>query len=78
MLSTLCYLRHEVKEGEIGGACSMFGERRGNMRVLLWEHEGKALLRQDTAQRLLSIQDAIAWGGLSWLRMDRSGRLWVP
>jgi hypothetical protein len=24
------------------GACSMFGERRGNVRVLLVKHEGKA------------------------------------
>jgi hypothetical protein len=50
---------HEVKEDEMSGACSMFGERRGNIRVLLVKHGGKALPRrrklgQDTVQRILS------------------------
>jgi hypothetical protein len=35
---------HGVKDDKMGGACSMFGERRGNIRVLLVKHEGKALL----------------------------------
>jgi hypothetical protein len=67
----------------MGGAYGMFGERRGDIMFLLVKHGGKALLwrrklRQDTVQRILSKWDAIAWGGLIWLRIERGGRLRVP
>jgi hypothetical protein len=58
------------------GHVACLGEER-KYQGFVGETQRKGTI-QHTAQRVLSKQNAIAWGGLSWLRMERSGRLLVP
>jgi hypothetical protein len=41
LLLTRCYYSDQIKENEIGGACSTYGETRNAYNVLVGKPEGK-------------------------------------
>ena len=39
--SSNIFLGNQIEKNEMGGKCSMYGERRGAYRILVGKHEGR-------------------------------------
>jgi hypothetical protein len=59
----------------MGGACSAYGERRGEYRVLVGKLEGKRTLGRPRRIRRIILRRIVrrVWTGSSWLRTGTGG-----
>ena len=71
------YSSDQIEKNEMGGACSVYGERRGIYRVLVGKPEGKRppgrprLRREITLRCFFRKWDGEIWTGSSWLRIGK-------
>jgi hypothetical protein len=68
----------QVKEDEMGGACSTNGEKRNVYRILVGKPEGNRPLGRPRRRWVDNIEigwDGVDWIGLIWLRIGTSGGL---
>jgi hypothetical protein len=69
----------KIEKNEIGGECSLYGERRGEYRDLVGKPEGKRprgrLRRRWEDNIKMDLQEVGAWTRLGWLRVGTSGGL---
>ena len=71
----------KIENNEMGGTCSMYGERRGIYRVLVGKPEGKRSLEKLARRWEDNINlrwvfrkwDVGVWSGSSWLRIGTGG-----
>jgi len=64
-------------KNEMGGVCSMYGERRGVYRVLVGKPEGEIHLEDPGIDGRIKLRWIFrkwdGWNGLYWLRMETGG-----
>jgi hypothetical protein len=67
--------KDQVKEDEMGGACSTNGANRNAYRILVGKPEGKRPLGRcvDNNKLILERYDGMVWTGSIWLRIGTSG-----
>jgi len=74
VLLTKCYSGDLIKNNEMGGACSKYGDRRGTYRVLVGSPEGKRPFgrprRRWKDNIKMDLLD-VGWGSMDWFDLAR-------
>jgi hypothetical protein len=72
-------LNYQVKEDEMGGACSTNGEKRNAYRILVGKPEGKRLLerpRRRCEDNIKMDLRKIGWRGIDWIDLAQDRDEW--
>jgi hypothetical protein len=68
-----------VKEDEMGGACSRYGEKRNAYRILVRKLEGKRPLGRPRRRWVDNIKidlREIGWDGMDWIDLAQDRNQW--
>ena len=66
---------YNLFKNEVGGACSMYGQKRGINWVLVGKHEGKRPLRRPRRRWEDNIKmdlQEVGDGGMDWIELAQS------
>jgi hypothetical protein len=75
----LCEINDQVKENEMGRACSMTVEPRSAYRIFAGKPEGKRPLGRPAHRWLDNIKmdlREIGWGGIDWIDLAQDRSQW--
>jgi hypothetical protein len=75
----LCEINDQVKEDEMGRACSTNGENRNAYRILVGKPEGKRPLGRPIHRWLDNIKmdlREIGWGSMGWIDLAQEMDQW--
>jgi hypothetical protein len=72
-------LNDQVKDNEMGRACSTNGEKRNAYRILVGQPEGKRRLGRRRRRRVYNIKTDLGergWDGMDWIDVARDRDQW--
>jgi hypothetical protein len=75
----MCNLNDQVKEDEMGKACSTKGEKRNAYRILLGNPEGKRPLGRPSSRWADNIKmdlRELGWGDMDWIDLAQNRDQW--
>jgi hypothetical protein len=79
MFSIISQVIYQVKEDEMGRACSTNGEKRNAYRILVGQPEGKRPLGRPKRRWVDNIKmdlREIGWDGMDWIDLARDRDQW--
>jgi len=69
----------KIKKNEMGGACSVYGERRGVYRVSVGKPEGRRTLgrpRHRWEDNIKMDLQEVGCGSMDWIKLAQEGDRW--
>jgi hypothetical protein len=79
VLSSIELVGYQLEEDEMGGACSLKGEKRNAYRLLVGKSEGKRPLGRPRHRCVDNIKMdllEIGWGGVDWIGLAQDRDKW--